>query len=220
MIPIRKDKIKDKEVDVYRIKGKILDVDRTPKIDGTKKYKLVLDNPESFGIQYHKTGETSLEVGDEVEFDYYINEFNGVNYYLIIDILTNKDLHKTLTEFDKKKIEEKGFEISENTLSVSAKAILLGACIHKALTFEEGFSNFKRCLEYLGIKDNSPVLDKVVEQVSPIIVDKIEERQKIAKYLTDERLIRDNPLANKPTAMIYLGVDGDNYDKIKESFKK
>lgn len=54
-----------------------------------------------------------------------------------------------------------------------------------------------------------------------------EERKKEAKFLTDKRLIEANPSAQKNTAMVILGVSGENYDKVKnpekvieESFKK
>lgn len=47
-----------------------------------------------------------------------------------------------------------------------------------------------------------------------------EERRVEAKFLTDQRLIRDNPSANKGTACAILGVSPENYDQIKGGDKE
>lgn len=53
------------------------------------------------------------------------------------------------------------------------------------------------------------------DEVKTKLDNELEQRKKRMKFLTDERLLKDNPLASKGTAIKYLDVDPDNYDKIK-----
>ena len=66
MKSIRKELIKEQERDVYLVKATILDVDRTPKSDGTKRYKLYLKGDEFYGIPFYGSGETPLDKEDEL----------------------------------------------------------------------------------------------------------------------------------------------------------